>query len=172
MITNVINNKSYIGSSTQFEKRLRQHRLGKQEWQKDFATNPQNYEVKIIDEADTQDRLAELELFYINKYDTINNGYNQNKNVSRVKYENQEANSLSHSKSMTKEVREKIKKKVHEYYDDPIIKAEHNRKTKEAMAKLEQKWIHKGNERHKVAKAELQSWLDDGWELGKGRTKK
>lgn len=81
-ITNVINNKSYIGQTKNTIKtRMYKHYS---QANKDNVTGidaaikkygKQNFIVEEICRCDNQD-LDELEKFYIHKYDTFNNGYN------------------------------------------------------------------------------------------------
>lgn len=82
-ITNDVNSKLYIGQTTKtLQERIANHRnsfvsgvdthlyraMRKYGWDK--------FHFHTIDYATTQDELDELEAFYIEKYDTIRNGYN------------------------------------------------------------------------------------------------
>lgn len=163
---NKINNKDYIGSTKNLTVRMRQHKRGTHSWQKEFKEHPENFELELLERNVPENELYERELFYIMKYDSKNKGYNCCLNVSRIKPENKEINSIAHKQ--TDESISKIKNKVHEYYNDPKTLAEHGRKTSEAMKKLNQKWINNGIERHKVPYNDLQEWLDKGYKLGKG----
>lgn len=83
-ITNIINNKLYIGKTVNtIEKRFNQH---KNESKTERAKNRplyrainkygiENFEIEIIEECN-YDILNEREIYWINYYDTYNNGYN------------------------------------------------------------------------------------------------
>ena len=83
-ITNTINNKLYIGKTVNtIEKRFNQH---KNESKTERAKNRplyrainkygiENFEIEIIEECN-YDILNEREIYWINYYDTYNNGYN------------------------------------------------------------------------------------------------
>ena len=84
-ITNTKNGKIYIGQSIRpIEQRFRRHI--------NDATNnildthfarairkygPENFVIELLDSAKTQSELNEKEQFYIIKYDSVNNGYNE-----------------------------------------------------------------------------------------------
>ena len=76
-ITNKLNNKSYIGRSIDIERRFREHKnypettIGKA-IQEDGIENFIFEIVELCDESE----LDEKEIYYINKFDTINTGYN------------------------------------------------------------------------------------------------
>ena len=84
LITNNINNKKYIGQTIQpLKNRIQQH-LSKS---RDKSTNTPlhnsirkygwcNCSVVIIDYAYSEDELNDKEIYYIEKYNTINEGYN------------------------------------------------------------------------------------------------
>ena len=83
-ITNTINNKLYIGKTVNtIEKRFNQHKNeSKTERSKKRplyrAINKygiENFEIEIIEECN-YDILNEREIYWINYYDTYNNGYN------------------------------------------------------------------------------------------------
>ena len=82
-ITNDVNSKLYIGQTTRtLEERINDHRrmynsgsdfriynaMREYGWDK--------FHFQIIAEVEDQETLNELEIYYIEKYDTINNGYN------------------------------------------------------------------------------------------------
>lgn len=86
-ITNIKNNKKYIGSTTKsFKSRWKKHitdlRNGKHvsqhlqnAWNK-YGEN--NFIFKVEEAVDTVENLLNLERDYISKYDSFNNGYNEN----------------------------------------------------------------------------------------------
>lgn len=86
MITNTINNKSYIGQSIHLRKRLTDHRCrshysGDREYNKTFYRSIrkygiENFTIQILEECD-KEFLDERETYWIEFYDTYNNGYNE-----------------------------------------------------------------------------------------------
>ncbi len=80
---NKTNGKAYIGKTSNFKSRLRQHRHDMKKSQKHFHKALRKYgfdgfEFRIIDTASTKDRASEFEKFYINLFDTYkrDRGYN------------------------------------------------------------------------------------------------
>ena len=82
-ITNKINNKSYIGISTDIENRWKQH---KSEYNHKREANKllykafnkygiENFTFEILEECEVIE-LSEKEKYYVNLFDTYNNGYN------------------------------------------------------------------------------------------------
>jgi group I intron endonuclease len=86
-ITNINNNKVYIGKSKDIDKRISQHKS-------DLTfNNHDNYKLQIdynkygkdsfkyetLEEVQNYNKLSERERYYINLYDSINTGYNINK---------------------------------------------------------------------------------------------
>lgn len=82
-ITCKINDKIYIGQTSEtIEKRFKRH-MGYQKDEHDTKFyravrkyGTENFYIEQIDEATTQEELDEKELYWINKLDTVNNGYN------------------------------------------------------------------------------------------------
>lgn len=89
-LTNVINNKYYIGQSKNIEKRLKSHisdskRVNNQRGQTPLYDDMRffghdNFRLEILEEC-KENELDEKEKYYIEKYDAINDkkGYNQTK---------------------------------------------------------------------------------------------
>lgn len=85
-ITNLINNKCYIGQSVDIEKRFRQHKNNydnKNEPSYDYHLyrsirkyGIENFKFEIIEECDYE-KLNERETYWIDYYDSYNNGYNE-----------------------------------------------------------------------------------------------
>lgn len=85
-ITNIINNKSYIGQSINIEKRIKEH-FWKANCQKDISFNSilhqairkygeNNFKWEVLEECSIEN-IDKLEQDYIQKYNTISpNGYN------------------------------------------------------------------------------------------------
>ncbi|MGG3233248.1 NUMOD3 domain-containing DNA-binding protein [Priestia flexa] len=86
-ITNLINDKRYIGISQEFEDRKRNHlwhlrnnKHGNEKLQNAFNKyGENNFDFEILDEIETDDRMKilRLENSYIIKYDSFVNGYNK-----------------------------------------------------------------------------------------------
>ena len=83
-IRNKTNNKWYIGQSVNIEERWDSH-TGKKEFfaeqceiTKEIQENgEENYEFVLIEEVKNREELDEREIYYIEKYDSYNNGYNE-----------------------------------------------------------------------------------------------
>ena len=86
---NKINNKIYIGQSTQLEERHKQHKrnsinINDHEYNNAFHIAIRkygfdNFDYQILEQNKdfTKEELNELEQYYIKKYDSYNNGYNE-----------------------------------------------------------------------------------------------
>ena len=83
-ITNIVNNKSYIGISTDIEDRWCQHK-SQYNWQREknktlyqaFQKHGlENFTFEVLEECKITE-LSEKEKYYVNKYDTYHNGYNE-----------------------------------------------------------------------------------------------
>lgn len=77
------NNKKYIGRTLNFKHRLRTHMyriesgLNNHSFYNDYRENPSNFEVFIIANDVPQNKLNELERFFIKFFDSFHNGYNR-----------------------------------------------------------------------------------------------
>ena len=84
-ITNLINNKVYIGQSARgTQQRFKRHiqdavseRLDTHLARAIRMYGPENFTVEVIDTADTQDELNQKEQYWIRHYDSIKHGYNE-----------------------------------------------------------------------------------------------
>ena len=83
-ITNIVNNKSYIGISTDIEERWCQHK-NQYNWQREKNKTLyqafqkyglENFTFEVLEECKITE-LSEKEKYYVNKYDTYHNGYNE-----------------------------------------------------------------------------------------------
>lgn len=83
-ITNIINNKVYIGQSIDIERRIKEHIRG---LNGGYAHNPHfqnswnkygedNFKFEVLEVVDDTNKLDDLEIYYIDKYNSKNNGYN------------------------------------------------------------------------------------------------
>lgn len=78
-ITNLLNGKSYIGQSNNLERRKKEHLSGKQQIDLDIQQlGVENFEFEILEYC-TKEKLDELEKYWIEYYDSYNNGYNLTK---------------------------------------------------------------------------------------------
>lgn len=82
-ITCKVNNKLYIGQTSESLKQRFSRHMGYQKDESDTKFyrsirkyGTENFYIDEIDRANTQDELDEKELYWINKLDTVNNGYN------------------------------------------------------------------------------------------------
>lgn len=89
-IKNNINGKMYIGSSYNVTTRINAHfynlknNKGAKSIQKDFIKYGEcNFSYEIIEEINNCNNLLQQEDYYIEKYNTIGNGYNTRKAVPR-----------------------------------------------------------------------------------------
>lgn len=78
-IENTINQKKYIGQSIDIYRRWQQHKLGKTKCAISYAIvkyGIEKFSFTIVELCD-RDLLNEREIYWINYYDTYNNGYNE-----------------------------------------------------------------------------------------------
>ena len=77
-ITNAINDKKYIGITTRtIEQRFKEHKEADSYIGKAIRKHGvENFEIEIIDEALTKEELCDNEIYWIEKYNTFNEGYN------------------------------------------------------------------------------------------------
>lgn len=79
LITNLINNKKYIGQTNDFYRRMRDHcnRTEQLIDKKIHEYGKENFSFQILEETNDQNKLNELEKEYIKLYNSIiPNGYN------------------------------------------------------------------------------------------------
>ena len=79
LITNLTNNKKYVGQTTDYTRRVYQHKHGSQQLidKKIQQYGENNFLFEIIDTASDQNELNELEKYYICKYNSlVPDGYN------------------------------------------------------------------------------------------------
>lgn len=82
LITNLINNKKYVGQTTNFERRMIQHKTSKEQLidRKIQEYGISNFSFQIIAESSNQETINVLEQKYIQEYNSlIPNGYNIHK---------------------------------------------------------------------------------------------
>lgn len=84
-ITNIINNKVYIGQTINpIEKRFHRHiqdaisnRLDTHLARAIRKYGPEQFKIELIDTANDQEELTKKEYYWINYYDSVNKGYNE-----------------------------------------------------------------------------------------------
>lgn len=79
IIKNSINNKVYIGQTTmKLERRLYNHCISSTSLGKDIQKyGKNNFFISLLDDsASNMDELTDIEEYYINKYNSISDGYN------------------------------------------------------------------------------------------------
>ena len=93
-ITNKLNNKCYIGQSIDIEQRWKQHRMyyasnhcSTNDWHYDLFYNPQNYDFSIVEEC-SMEELNIKEKYWIEYYDSYNNGLNKTKGGDYIRNSN------------------------------------------------------------------------------------
>lgn len=85
-ITNLINGKTYIGQAVDIDKRLREHindsaNPNRREYNYPLSRAYRkygitNFQMSVLEEC-SREELNEKEIYYIQKFDSVNNGYNQ-----------------------------------------------------------------------------------------------
>ena len=129
-IYNKTEKKNYIGSTCHFDKRIKAHKRGKHKWQIDFATHTENWEIHVLEDNIDEKNISERELYYIDLYDSIDNGYNRSyigniqttetrlkiSKAERGKFVSDETrkklSEAGKGKSISEETRQKIKNKL------------------------------------------------------------
>ncbi len=79
MLFNIINNKVYIGQTVDFKSRMKNHKSCKRPDKIHRAIEKygwNNFDKLILDQADNKEKLDTLECFYIEKFKSIEFGYN------------------------------------------------------------------------------------------------
>jgi group I intron endonuclease len=116
-LTNKINGKSYIGQSLNLAKRLRDHKYNAKHLYPSNAKQPivlairefgfENFEVEVLftsedfkDKTELKKALYEKEIFFIEKYDTVNNGYNVTKGGAGMRGYKQSAENIERVRKM------------------------------------------------------------------------
>ncbi len=102
MLINKINGKCYIGQSIDFNDRISKYKNLKCKFQrklfnafKKYGFN--NFDVDILQKAKDKDELNELEKFYIQYFNTIENGYNLKSGGSEILYSKESKEKMSKS---------------------------------------------------------------------------
>lgn len=140
-IENLVNNKKYIGQSIDIYRRFYAHKkalkAGKHQPYLQKAWNKygeDNFVFEIIEECEIE-KLNELEIFYIKKFNTLNRdfGYNISSGGSNGN------NFAGFSKEDMDAFKEKVKKSVHKTFENEEIRQKISERTKKAMNTAEVK---------------------------------
>ena len=138
--------KSYIGITNNLRRRIAEHKRLSKTLKKAFynAINKygfDNFTFEILEEYNIKDKdkllskLNEMEMYYIDKYDTCKNGYNSTVGGDGTKWMSGELNPFYNKKHT-----EEAKKKMSEKHKGKVLSNEHKNKiaksTKEALSNL------------------------------------
>lgn len=139
-ITNKINNKKYVGYTTQsIERRMSHHKND------DPAHNTilgraivkygwNNFEYIIIEECENKDLLLEKEIYYIKYFNSLTpNGYNMTVGGEKMFGENNPFYGKTHSKETKKLLSKKASKRIGEL--NPFYNHKHSEDTKKTISK-------------------------------------
>lgn len=120
-ITNKLNGKSYIGQTRKtVAERIRGHIYNRSSVGKEIIANgKENFDISVIDCADTQEEIDELERFWISFYNTCETGYNtliggkptkkEFKMISQYGNKTKDKASRKHSKRFEEKQKEKMR---------------------------------------------------------------
>lgn len=174
--TNLINNQSYIGITTKtLEYRKTTHQKASKYSNKKFYNALKkygfdNFKWSILYECDDIIELENMEIFYIKKYDTFNNGYNLTTGGELKKV-------------ISNESIEKMSEKRLDWLKNnknPFKGKTHTTETKQKLSEIRKKWFktnehfRKGQELDETHKEMLsiaqKKWLENNEHPFKGKT--
>lgn len=141
--TNKINGKSYIGITKRtIEQRVGDGYSGSRHFNNAISKYGwENFETTILEENLTCDEACSKEKYYIEKYDSINNGYNLeeggiygtiNPETRKLMSERMIGNTYSKNQVFSEEAKKHISEGLKRLYFDPVRGAEARRKLSEA----------------------------------------
>ena len=94
MIHNKANNRIYIGSSKDIEKRIKTHKLHLKKgchscrlMQKHYDENPDAFEFMVLKEINEDKYLTSAERYYIQKHNTLSKMYGYNEKLPTVNFD-------------------------------------------------------------------------------------
>ena len=74
---NLESGKIYVGQTVNPERRFKQHLQSSQrDWHVDYQKHPEKYEYIVVEDNIPEDKLDEREIYWIDFFDSYNNGYN------------------------------------------------------------------------------------------------
>lgn len=135
-ITNIINNKIYIGQTNNFKQRKLQHINRSRYKHSPLYDDMRKYDIdnfkfEVIDKTDDNQQLNDLEQYYIKLYNSMESGYNirAGGNVMHIK-----SHMLTHKASMNKQdVKERISKSLKQYRENNEFTVTHRQNLSKAM---------------------------------------
>ena len=141
--TNKINGKSYIGITKRtIEQRVHDGYAGSRHFDNAISKYGwENFETTILEENLTCDEACSKEKYYIEKYDSINNGYNLeeggiygtiNPETRKLMSERMIGNTYSKNQVYSEEAKKHVSEGLRKFYSDPVKSAEARRKLSEA----------------------------------------
>jgi group I intron endonuclease len=141
--TNKINGKSYIGITKRtIEQRVYDGYAGSRHFNSAISKYGwENFETTILEENLTCDEACSKEKYYIEKYDSINNGYNLeeggiygtiNPETRKLMSDRMIGNTYSKNQVFSEEAKKHISEGVKKFFDDPIKGAAAKKKISEA----------------------------------------
>lgn len=175
-ITNNINQKIYIGYTTQsIAKRMRQHRnddikhdtvlgraISKYGWG--------NFSYEIVEESDDKNKLLDLEVYYISHYDSlIPNGYNMTKGGEKLFGEHNPFYGKTHSEETRRTLSERGKTLVGD--KNPFYGKKHREETKQKISKANSKKVVRLNENREILEVYSSGVRAGEWCREQGLTK-
>ena len=153
-ITNSVNNKVYIGQTTRtVEQRFQEHLKSCSEKSKSTlhlyqAMNlygKDKFQIEQIDIAASQEELNQKEIYWIEYYDSMTNGYNMMPGGSEENPMNSDIVKEKHDTKMrSTEVRKKISETMSKLRTEQGFSKEHKQKIKESRAKRKQERAAQG----------------------------
>lgn len=117
-ITNKINGKCYIGQSNDIKRRWKEHR-SKYSWKTNHVIYRafkkygfENFTFEIVEECEIE-LLSEKEIYYISKFNTYNDGYNETAGGEGI-------SGFNHSEETKRKLSEKLSGEKHPNYGKPM----------------------------------------------------
>ena len=135
-ITNLINNKIYIGQTNNYNRRIKEHMNNSTKCDNPLYVDmmkygKDNFEFKIIDETDNEQKLNDLEKYYIHKYNSNVDGYNIQSGGNVMHIPQYKEKHLRKMRSIA--VRTQISKTLKEYRKKNLFSDLHRLHLSEAM---------------------------------------
>ena len=163
-IYNKVEKKSYIGSTCNLQRRIKEHKRGKHDWQIDFATHPENWKVNILEDNILLNDIPDKELTYIKKYDSYKNGYNDSEHVNR----NQCNISVERTDNHRKHISEGKKKYIFtDEHKRNIGLSGLGRTPWNSNKKLH--WVTNGNVAKLIKPEDLNKYISMGYHIGRSK---
>lgn len=172
-IENTINGKKYVGkTSKDIEKRFREHVNASNRKTTNSLLHKailkygaKSFKIYILEENITSENSNSKEIFYIKSLNTLcPNGYNLTKGGDGGEWSNERKRRQSEfQKKFANTPEEKLKRSIRskKTYEDPKLRLKISNMSKD------RKWINKNETNKFVKEFELQTYIENGWILGK-----